>query len=81
MVSAAFRAMSLPVTSPPVKDTISTSGLVDSGVPQLAPAPVIRLATPAGTPASARTGMSRVMTWLMRKLQPNRLVIGEMLCG
>ena len=58
MVSAAFRAMSLPVTSPPVKDTISTSGLVDSGVPQLAPAPVIRLATPAGTPTSARTVMS-----------------------
>lgn len=62
-VSAAFRAMTLPVASPPVKDTMSTSGLWDSGLPHAAPAPVTRLPTPAGRPASSRTAMSSIAVW------------------
>ena len=57
-VSAACLAIILPVTRPPVKETISTSGWVDSGLPAVAPAPVMRFATPAGTPASVSTVMS-----------------------
>ena len=41
-----------PVTVPPVKATLSTSGLSASSSPTPAPGPVTTLTTPAGTPAS-----------------------------
>ena len=51
-VSAAFAISRRPVSTPPVNDTRSTSGWVDSGAPAVGPAPSTRLPTPAGSPAS-----------------------------
>ena len=57
----AAAAMTLrPVASPPVNETRSTSGLSASGAPAPAPAPSTRLATPAGSPASASRRISRI---------------------
>src|SRR5882762_1632433 len=53
--AAAFLATSVPARVDPVKDTMSTSRCEDSGAPTLAPSPLIRLNTPAGTPASCIT--------------------------
>ena len=43
----------LPVSRPPVNDTRSTRGSVESGAPASAPVPSTRLPTPAGSPASS----------------------------
>ena len=52
-VSAAERMIALPVATPPVNETRSTSGLATRAAPTSAPEPRTRLTTPAGTPASA----------------------------
>ena len=52
-VAAAAAITRLPVDSPPVNETRSTSGLSVSGAPTSGPPPRTRLATPAGSPASA----------------------------
>ena len=48
-VSGALTISRLPVSTPPVKETRSTRGSVESGAPASAPAPRTRLATPAGS--------------------------------
>src|SRR5450631_2667666 len=53
--AAAFLATSVPARVDPVNETISTSRCDDSGPPTLAPSPLMRLKTPAGTPASSMT--------------------------
>ena len=50
-----------PVTSPPVNDTRSTPPCSLSGAPASGPAPSTRLPTPAGSPASTRYRMSRIV--------------------
>ena len=52
-VPAAAAITRLPVARPPVKETRSTSGLSVSAAPTSGPPPSTRLATPAGSPASA----------------------------
>src|SRR5690606_29377043 len=42
-----------PLTSPPVKAILATSGCVTSGSPTSAPKPVTTLTTPGGKPASS----------------------------
>lgn len=54
-VGAAAWATFVPLASPPVKETRSTSGCSESRAPTGTPAPVTRLATPSGSPASARS--------------------------
>ena len=46
--SAAFRAMSLPVFTSPVIDTMATFGFRTSASPAVSPWPVTTLNTPAG---------------------------------
>ena len=52
-VPAAAAMIARPVASPPVNDTRSTRGSVDSGAPAFAPSPTTRLPTPDGSPASS----------------------------
>ena len=47
-VSAAVRAMTLPVSTLPVSDTIATSGWRTSASPAVSPCPVTTLSTPLG---------------------------------
>jgi hypothetical protein len=54
-VSAATTDTRLPALVEPVKDTMSTSGWAAIASPTTGPTPCTRLATPAGTPASAST--------------------------
>ena len=51
-LGAASIATCVPARVEPVKDIMSTSGCLDSAAPTLGPAPLTRLNTPAGTPAS-----------------------------
>ena len=51
-VSAAALVIAIPARVEPVKDTMSTSGWVESCVPTPAPSPFTRLKTPGGSPAS-----------------------------
>ncbi len=51
-VGAAFLATSMPARVEPVKETMSTSGWLDSAAPTPGPSPWTRLNTPAGTPAA-----------------------------
>ena len=60
MVSAPAFMMARPVATPPVKDTRSTRGSLVSSGPTSAPAPVTRLATPAGSPASVSVSISKI---------------------
>ena len=53
--------MILPVSDPPVKPTISTSGCVTSAVPVTGPRPLTRLTTPGGSPASWKISTMRCM--------------------
>lgn len=59
-VTAAVAMMCLPVSSPPVKETMSTAGSSESGAPASGPAPRTRLAAPAGSPASSSAFISRM---------------------
>ena len=52
-VSAAALATRMPARVEPVNDIMSTPGCADSGAPTPGPSPLIRLKTPAGTPASS----------------------------
>ena len=58
-VPAAAAITARPVARPPVNDTRSTRGSATSGPPTSGPVPGTRLATPSGTPASARRSMRR----------------------
>src|SRR5580658_3274479 len=58
--AAALRATSVPARVEPVKDTMSTSRCEESGAPTWVPSPLIRLNTPAGTPASCMTLAQRM---------------------
>ena len=52
-VPAANSAIRRPARVEPVKDTMSTSGCCTSASPTDAPVPLIRLKTPAGSPAAS----------------------------
>src|SRR5665213_1420382 len=51
-VGAAALATSIPARVEPVKETMSMSGWLEMAAPTAAPVPLIRLKTPAGTPAA-----------------------------
>lgn len=59
-VAAAVAMIRLPVSTPPVKDTMSTRGSSESGAPTSGPVPRTRLAAPAGSPASSNALISRI---------------------
>ena len=59
-VSAADVMIRLPVGTPPVNETMSTRGSSLSSAPARGPAPSTRFATPAGTPASSSSRISRI---------------------
>ena len=54
-VRAANSFTRAPVALPPVNATFATFGCVTNGSPTTAPAPVITLTTPFGTPAGSST--------------------------
>src|SRR5580658_6879880 len=58
--AAALRATSVPARVDPVNDTMSTSRCDDKGAPTPGPSPLMRLNTPAGTPASCITFAHRM---------------------
>ena len=53
-VGAAFCATATPARVEPVNETIVMSGCAESAEPTPGPSPLMRLKTPAGTPASSR---------------------------
>ena len=59
-VPAAAAAITRPVASPPVKETMSTSRCVESAGPTSDPAPVTRFATPSGSPSSCSTSIIKM---------------------
>src|SRR6266508_4532753 len=60
-LSAAVRAMALPVSTSPVRDTSRTSGCLTSASPTGTPSPVMTLRTPAGmTPSASSMKRSRL---------------------
>ena len=58
-VSAALRAISLPVDTSPVTDTMATFGLATSAAPAVSPGPSTTLSTPGGR-MSALSSASRI---------------------
>jgi hypothetical protein len=60
MLRAAASPTLMPAPVEPVKDTISTPGCAAIASPTTRPRPIIRLNTPAGTPASCSTFASRM---------------------
>src|SRR5882757_6250393 len=54
-VLAALRATSIPARVEPVNETMSTSGCALIAAPTVGPSPLMRLNTPAGTPAACIT--------------------------
>jgi len=61
-VSAAARAIALPVPTEPVSDTIRIAGWVTSDVPTGSPWPVTTLNTPAGRTSSASSARRIVVS-------------------
>ncbi len=59
-VAAAAAMIRLPVSRPPVKETMSTAGSSDSGAPTSGPVPRTRFAAPAGSPASRSAFINRI---------------------
>ncbi|GGY15389.1 hypothetical protein GCM10010510_71380 [Streptomyces anandii JCM 4720] len=59
-VAAAAAMIRLPVSGPPVKETMSTAGFSESGAPTSGPGPRTRLPAPAGSPASSSARISRI---------------------
>ncbi len=53
--------MRRPASSPPVSDTMSTSGLAASASPTRPPGPRTRLTTPAGRPASSSSSTRMIV--------------------
>jgi hypothetical protein len=61
-VSAAARAIHLPVSTDPVSETMSTSACVTSDEPAGSPCPVITLSTPLGRNSAASSASLTVVT-------------------
>ena len=59
-VGAAAAMIVRPVSTPPVKETRSTSGALVIAAPTVAPGPRTRLATPSGSPSSTRVRTSQI---------------------
>ena len=74
-VGAAAAMMRRPVSRPPVKDTMSTSGSVVSGAPTAGPVPRTRLAAPSGSPASASRRMRWMAVWGVSSLGLRMMVL------